>query len=104
MTDISLSSPSSVTLTASLTKPAPRMQMPDRSTLIQIPLDELIPPDHIARHIWNIVQEVLDLQPLLESIKAREGHPGRTPIAARIAPRPRAGARGASPARHRVSA
>jgi len=39
-------------------------------------LDQLLPPDHEARCIWAYVEN-LDLSPLLQSIKAVAGQPGR---------------------------
>src|SRR5262249_7918469 len=46
-------------------------------------LDQLIPPDHPARTVWEYV-EGLDLGPLYDAIKAVQGHPGRTPIDPKI--------------------
>jgi transposase len=45
--------------------------------------DELIPPDHPARTVWEYV-EGLDLSPLYPAIKAVEGNPGRPPIDPKI--------------------
>jgi transposase len=41
-----------------------------------IDLDSLLPLDHRARVVWRFV-ETLDLSPLYEAIRAREGEPGR---------------------------
>jgi transposase len=61
------------------------MHTPNRSQLDPNPktIDELIPPDHPARLVWELVAG-LDMTPLYEKIKAVEGHPGRTPIDPRI--------------------
>lgn len=63
----------------------PRMKSPDRSQVDPNPkmIDELIPPDHKARLVWELVRE-LDLTPLYAQIKAVEGHAGRPPIDPRI--------------------
>jgi transposase len=64
---------------------APRMKSPDRSQVDPDPkrIDDLIPPDHTARLVWELVQG-LDLTPLYAQIKAVEGHAGRPPIDPRI--------------------
>ena len=64
---------------------APRMKSPDRSQVDPNPkrIDDLIPLDHPARLIWELVQG-LDLAPLYGQIKAVEGHAGRPPIDPRI--------------------
>ncbi|MDY0169130.1 MAG: IS1182 family transposase [Thermoguttaceae bacterium] len=64
---------------------APRMNSPDRSRIDPNPkrIDELIPPDHKARLVWELVQG-LDLTPLYNRIKAIEGHAGRPAIDPRI--------------------
>jgi transposase len=61
--------------------PAPRMKSPDRSQVDPDPkrLDDLIPPGHKARLVWELVRG-LDLTPLYAQIKAVEGHAGRPPI------------------------
>ncbi len=46
-------------------------------------LDDLIPPEHSARAIWDYAVGV-DLAALLEPIKAVQGRPGRSPIDPRI--------------------
>jgi transposase len=67
------------------TEAAPRMKSPDRSQVDPNPkrIDDLIPPDHKARLVWQLAQE-LDLSPLYGRIKAVEGHAGRPAIDARI--------------------
>jgi len=64
---------------------APRMKSPDRSQVDPNPkrIDDLIPPNHPARLIWALVQD-LDLTLLYAQIKAVEGHAGRPPIDPRI--------------------
>ena len=46
-------------------------------------LDQLLPPDHEARTVWDYVDK-LDLAPLLTRIKAVEGGPGQPAIDPRI--------------------
>jgi transposase len=62
-------------------RPLPRLETPDRSQADPNPktLDELIPEDHPARLIWELVED-LDMTALYERIKAVEGHPGRPAI------------------------
>jgi transposase len=43
-----------------------------------IDLEALLPDDHRARIVWSFV-ESLDLSPLYDAIKSREGEPGRPP-------------------------
>jgi transposase len=64
---------------------SPRMMSPDRSQVDPNPkkIDDLIPPGHKARLIWELV-EGLDMTDLYERIKAVEGHAGRPPIDPRI--------------------
>lgn len=59
----------------------PRMQRPDRDQVELRPthLDALLPADHRARLVWDLVGE-LDLSALHARIRAVEGHPGRPPI------------------------
>lgn len=63
----------------------PRMNSPDRSRIDPNPkmIDHLIPPDHSARTIWQLVEE-LDVTPLYEEIRAVESQPGRPAIDPRI--------------------
>lgn len=63
------------------TEAVPRMKSPDRSRVDPNPkkIDDLIPPHHKARLVWELVQQ-LDLSPLYAEIKAVEGHAGRPPI------------------------
>ena len=57
-----------------------RVIRPDRRHVRwdMIDLDSLLPMDHRARVVWSFV-ETLNLSPLYEAIRAREGEPGRPP-------------------------
>jgi len=59
----------------------PRVQRPNRTQLQLRPIDleALLPPDHRARVVWDFV-EGLDLSPLYQTIRAVEGHAGRSAI------------------------
>jgi len=46
-------------------------------------LDQLLPPDHVARTVWTYV-DGLDLTPLLDRVKAVAGRPGQPAIDPRI--------------------
>jgi transposase len=61
---------------------AVRLRVPERSQIaMQVAaLDDLIADDHPVRAVWTFV-EGLDLAPLYEVIKAREGVPGHPPAA-----------------------
>jgi transposase len=63
----------------------PRLRTANRHQVVfrAAPLDELIPPDHPARTVWEYV-EGLDLTALYQSIKAVEGNAGRPPIDPKI--------------------
>jgi transposase len=63
----------------------PRFQRPDRKQLQWQPvdLDSLLPPDHRARVVWAFVER-MNLSALYASIRAVEGHAGRSPIDPRI--------------------
>jgi transposase len=64
--------------------PTPRMKSPDRSQIVDPKrIDDLIPPGHKARLVWELAQE-LDLSPLYAQIKAVEGHAGRAPVDPRV--------------------
>jgi len=66
-------------------KLAPRINSPDRSQVDPHPkrIDELIPPDHKARLVWALVED-MDMTPLYEEVKSIEGHAGRPAIDPRI--------------------
>ncbi len=63
------------------TEAAPRMNSPDRTRVDPNPktIDDLIPPDHVARMVWELVQR-LDLSPLYANIRAVTGYAGRPAI------------------------
>jgi transposase len=63
----------------------PRLRTANRDQIVfrAAALDQLIPPDHSARVVWDYVVG-LDLSPLYNSIKAVEGNPGRSPIDPKI--------------------
>ena len=63
----------------------PRCQYPQRRQVEFQPfsLDELLPPDHDARAVWEYVQGV-DLSHLYAAVRAVEGVPGRDAIDPRI--------------------
>src|SRR3974377_1670918 len=67
------------------TEACPRMKSPDRSQIDPDPkrIDDLISPDHTARVVWQLVQQ-LDFTPIYAEIKALEGHAGRPPTDPRI--------------------
>jgi transposase len=60
---------------------APRLRVPMREQMILSPgsLDTLLPPDHPARLVEAFVAR-LDLSPLREAIKSREGTPGHPAV------------------------
>jgi transposase len=59
---------------------APRLRVPQRDQIDThwAALDGLLDPDHPVRLVWTFVQG-LDLTPLYDAIKAREGEPGHPP-------------------------
>jgi transposase len=61
-------------------RPAPRLEAINRNQLILRPVDvdQLIPPDHPARAIWELVGQC-DLSRFYEKIQAVEGVAGRPP-------------------------
>ena len=67
-------------------RPTPRVYSPDRTQVANpTTIDELIPPDHKARLVWTLIED-LDLRPLYQHIKSVEGHAGRPAIDPRISP------------------
>lgn len=64
---------------------APRYQMANRTQIELTPcdLEALLPPGHAARLVWRFV-DGLELSAFYASIKAREGHAGRSPIDPKI--------------------
>jgi transposase len=63
--------------------PRLRMAVRDQVVFRAAALDDLIPPEHPVRAIWEYVVG-LDLSPLHDRIKAVQGRPGRSPIDPRI--------------------
>jgi transposase len=62
----------------------PRLREVDRSVVVpEAALDDLVDPDHPARALWDYVC-ALDLTPLLASVRAVEGVPGRNATDPRI--------------------
>ncbi len=63
----------------------PRLRTANREQVVfrAAALDDLLPPDHPARTVWDYV-EGLDLSPLYRPIKAVDGRPGRPPIDPKI--------------------
>src|SRR5271154_7189565 len=63
----------------------PRLRTAKRDQIVfrAAPLDELIPPDHPARVVWDYA-DGLDLSSLYNLIKSVEGNPGRPPIDPKI--------------------
>jgi transposase len=64
---------------------APRLRVPQRDQIDMhwAALDDMLDPDHPVRLVWRFVQG-LDLTPLYEAIKAREGEPGHPPAAPQL--------------------
>jgi len=77
--------PPSESTETELPQPEPRYEVPNRTQTELYPcdLETLLPPGHAARLVWRFV-EGLDLKAFYDAIRAREGHPGRTPIDPRI--------------------
>jgi transposase len=65
--------------------PPPRLRLADREQLRLVPisLDELIPPDHDVRSLWDLVSG-WDLSRFLDTIRARGAAPGRPATDPRI--------------------
>jgi transposase len=65
-------------------RPPPRLRTPDRQLVVPaLALEDLLDSDHQARLVWDFCPG-LDLQPLLDSIRSREGGPGRAAIDPRL--------------------
>ncbi len=65
--------------------PQPRLRLAERTQAEMriASLDQLLPPDHEVRVVWDYVYK-LDLKVLLQEIKAVPGHPGRDATDPRI--------------------
>jgi transposase len=59
--------------------PAPRYRPIDRQRTSRATLDEQLPPDDLARFLWDFVGQ-LALAPFHHRLKAVEGHPGAPPF------------------------
>ncbi len=71
-------------VTASTTRPLPRLRTADRQQLIPaMPLENLLEQDRQARLVWDFCLG-LDLSSLYEPIPARAGGPGRAAIDPRL--------------------
>jgi transposase len=65
-------------------RPPPRLRKPDRQQVLPaLALDDLLDTEHQARLVWDFCCG-LDLQPLYEAIRSREGGPGRAAIDPRL--------------------
>jgi transposase len=65
-------------------RPAPRLRQPDRQRVIPaMALEDLLETDHQARVVWEFCLG-LDLEPLYEAIRSRQGGPGRAAIDPRL--------------------
>src|SRR5688500_10217931 len=65
-------------------RPPPRLRQADRQRAIPtMPLEDLIDSDHQARLVWDFCLG-LDLAPLYDAVRSREGGPGHPAIDPRI--------------------
>ena len=65
-------------------RPPPRLRTPDRQLVLPaLALEDLLDTDHQARVVWDFCLG-LDLQPLFQAIRSREGGPGRAAIDPRL--------------------
>jgi transposase len=65
-------------------RPPPRLRTPDRQQILPaLALEDLLDTDHQARVVWDFCLQ-LDLELLSESIRSREGGPGRAAIDPRL--------------------
>jgi transposase len=55
----------------------PRLRTIDRSLPSGQTLEDLVPSDHEVRKVFSVVEEMIDVSPLEEKIKAVQGVPGR---------------------------
>ncbi len=66
-------------------RPPPRLRSPDRTAVLDAtPLDGLLDCDHQARVVWDFCRQ-LDVTPLTDPLRAREGRPGRPALDPRLA-------------------
>ena len=65
--------------------PPPRLRSPNRQAVLDAtPLDGLLDDDHQARVVWNFGRG-LDVTPLTDPLRARQGRPGRAALDPRLA-------------------
>jgi transposase len=65
-------------------RPPPRLRLADRQQVIPaMPLEDLLDSDHQARLVWDFCQG-LDLTPLYDRIRSRQGGPGHPAIDPRL--------------------
>src|SRR4051812_11657056 len=65
-------------------RPPPRLRSPDRQLILPaMPLEDLLDSDHQARVVWDFCQG-LDLTPLYDQIRSRQGGPGRAALDPRL--------------------
>ena len=65
--------------------PPPRLRSPDRQAVLNAtPIDGLLDSDHQARVVWDFCRQ-LDVAPLTDPLRAREGRPGRAALDPRLA-------------------
>jgi transposase len=66
-------------------KPAPRLRLAvrDEVQIRALSLDQMLPPDHPARAVWNFAQGI-DLSHLYDAIKATQNRPGHPHVDPRI--------------------
>ena len=62
-----------------LSRPAPRYRALHRDRCLHASLDQLLPPDHDARAVWHLAQQ-LDFSAYHARVKAVEGRPGKPPF------------------------
>jgi transposase len=64
--------------------PPARLRSPDRHAVLDAtPIDRLLDSDHQARVVWDFCRG-LDLSPLTDPIRSRQGHPGRPALDPRL--------------------
>ena len=65
--------------------PPPRLRSPDRTAVLDAtPIDGLLDDDHQARVVWDFCRG-LDVTPLTDPLRARQGRPGRAALDPRLA-------------------
>lgn len=65
-------------------RPLPRLRSPDRQAVLDAtPIDGLLDSDHQARAVWDFCRG-LDLSPLTDPIRSRQGRPGHPALDPRL--------------------